>query len=154
MHFIPAIRPVTGNTFPVWPCTMRSWRRRIFSASLFHCDVPLCTKVCPVNATYKTQDGTVLIDDRDASAAGSAWRHVLTGRGSSTGVRRRRLPPRKVNTGIRRNGVTPGESGRSRNAIFVRKARPWECCRRAPRVARCVRFILATERGCGHELGG
>ena len=29
----------------------------------FHCDQPPCTKVCPVDATYKTQDGTVLIDN-------------------------------------------------------------------------------------------
>ena len=29
----------------------------------FHCDQPPCTKVCPVDATYKTQDGTVLVDN-------------------------------------------------------------------------------------------
>jgi molybdopterin-containing oxidoreductase family iron-sulfur binding subunit len=34
-----------------------------FPRPCYHCDIPPCTKVCPVNATYKTQDGTVLIDN-------------------------------------------------------------------------------------------
>lgn len=34
-----------------------------FPRPCYHCDVPPCTKVCPVNATYKTQDGTVLVDN-------------------------------------------------------------------------------------------
>jgi Fe-S-cluster-containing dehydrogenase component len=34
-----------------------------FPRPCFHCDNPPCTKVCPVDATYKTQDGTVLVDN-------------------------------------------------------------------------------------------
>jgi molybdopterin-containing oxidoreductase family iron-sulfur binding subunit len=60
MHFIPPDRqwiPVlvmhdSETTAPYY-----------FPRPCFHCDEPPCTKVCPVDATYKTQDGTVLIDN-------------------------------------------------------------------------------------------
>ncbi len=59
MHFIPPDRawiPVLAMrdaslASPYW-----------FPRPCFHCDIPPCTKVCPVDATYKTQDGTVLVD--------------------------------------------------------------------------------------------
>jgi molybdopterin-containing oxidoreductase family iron-sulfur binding subunit len=34
-----------------------------FPQPCFHCDNPPCTKVCPVDATYKRSDGLVLVDN-------------------------------------------------------------------------------------------
>jgi molybdopterin-containing oxidoreductase family iron-sulfur binding subunit len=59
MHFVPPDRQWikvlamrdTETTAPYF-----------FPRPCFHCDNPPCTKVCPVDATFKTQDGTVLVD--------------------------------------------------------------------------------------------
>ena len=59
-HFVPADREYlrifkmqdSQGTAPYW-----------FPRPCFHCDNPPCTRVCPVGATFKRQDGIVLIDN-------------------------------------------------------------------------------------------
>jgi molybdopterin-containing oxidoreductase family iron-sulfur binding subunit len=60
MHFVPPTREyirvlkmqAAEHTAPYF-----------MPAPCYHCDNPPCTKVCPVDATFKRQDGTVLVDN-------------------------------------------------------------------------------------------
>ncbi|MBI3615154.1 MAG: 4Fe-4S dicluster domain-containing protein [Candidatus Omnitrophica bacterium] len=60
MHFTPAPREwIKVYQMQDSPTAAPYW----FPKPCFQCDNPPCTKVCPVDATFKRQDGIVLVDN-------------------------------------------------------------------------------------------
>ena len=71
-----------------------------------HCVHPPCVQVCPVGATFSTQDGVVLIDRSAASGAATASRRAPTAPGTSIPGPRRRTSARSATTASRK-GLLP-----------------------------------------------
>ncbi len=102
-----------------------------------HCTHPSCVQVCPTGATFRTEDGVVLVDPTVASVAATACRPAPTARVSSTRKRAWRTSAPGAIT------ASPRVCGRH----------AWRCARSAPACS-AIRRTRTARSACSYATTG